>query len=65
MKEKLMLDSYEIDFFHTKTNVYANIEIACDNSLFDDDIQIKGSGKTEEEAVKDLKQNYERFKLNL
>jgi hypothetical protein len=65
LEESQMLDGYEIDFFHTKANVYANIEISSENSTFDDDIQIKGTGKTEEEAFEDLKQNYEKYKKGL
>ena len=62
MNEALMLDKYEVDFFHTKANVYANIEIPSENPTFEDDIQIKGTGKTEEEAFGDLKRNYENYK---
>ena len=62
MNEALMLDKYEVDFFHTKANVYANIEIPSENPTFEDDIQIKGTGKTEEEAFEDLKRNYENYK---
>lgn len=62
MSEALMLDKYEVDFFHTKANVYANIEIPSENPTFEDDIQIKGTGKTEEEAFEDLKRNYENYK---
>jgi len=62
MNEVSMLDKYEVDFFHTKANVYANIEIPSENPTFEDDIQIKGTGKTEEEAFEDLKQNYEKYK---
>jgi hypothetical protein len=57
-----MLDGYEVDFFHTKANVYANIEIPSENPTFEDDIQIKGTGKTEEEAFEDLQQNYKNYK---
>jgi hypothetical protein len=57
-----MLDNYEIDFFHTKANIYANIEIPSENPTFEDDLQIKGIGKTEEEAFEDLKQNYNNYK---
>jgi hypothetical protein len=62
MNEASMLDKYKVDFFHTKANVYANIEIPSENPTFEDDIQIKGTGKTEEEAFEDLKQNYEKYK---
>jgi ElaB/YqjD/DUF883 family membrane-anchored ribosome-binding protein len=62
MNEASMLDKYEVDFFHTKANVYANIEIPSENPTFEDDIQIKGTGKTEEEAFEDLKRNYEKYK---
>ena len=62
LTEAQMLDGYEVDFFHTKTNVYANIEIPSENPTFKDDIQIKGTGKTEEEAFKDLQRNYEKYK---
>jgi hypothetical protein len=62
MNEALILDKYEVDFFHTKANVYANIEIPSENPTFEDDIQIKGTGKTEEEAFEDLKRNYENYK---
>jgi hypothetical protein len=62
LDEEQMLDGYEIDFFHTKANVYANIEIPSENPTFEDDIQIKGTGKTEEEALEDLKQNYNNYK---
>ena len=62
MNEASMLDNYEVDFFHTKANVYANIEIPSENPSFEDDIQIKGTGKTEEEAFEDLKRNYEKYK---
>jgi hypothetical protein len=50
IEEGQMLDNYEVDFFHTKANVYANIEIPSENPTFEDDLQIKGIGKTEEEA---------------
>lgn len=53
---------HEVDFFHTKANVYANIEIPSENPTFEDDIQIKGTGKTEKEAFEDLKRNYENYK---
>jgi hypothetical protein len=62
IEEGQMLDNYEVDFFHTKANVYANIEIPSENPTFEDDIQIKGTGKTEEEAFEDLKQNYNNYK---
>ena len=62
MNEASMLDKYEVDFFHTKANVYANIEIPSENPSFEDDIQIKGTGKTEKEAFEDLKLNYEKYK---
>jgi len=62
IEEGQMLDNYEVDFFHTKANVYANIEIPSENPTFKDDIQIKGIGKTEEEAFEDLKQNYNSYK---
>jgi hypothetical protein len=62
VEEGQMLDNYEVDFFHTKANVYANIEIPSENPTFEDDIQIKGTGKTEEEAFEDLKQNYNNYK---
>jgi hypothetical protein len=62
MNEASMLDNYEVDFFHTKANVYANIEIPSENPTFEDDIQIKGTGKTEKEAFEDLKRNYEKYK---
>jgi hypothetical protein len=65
LEESQMLDGYEVDFFHTKANVYANIEISSEDPTFDDDIQIKGTGKTEEEAFEDLKQNYEKYKKGL
>jgi hypothetical protein len=62
INEASLLDNYEVDFFHTKANVYANIEIPSENPSFEDDIQIKGTGKTEEEAFEDLKRNYEKYK---
>jgi len=62
LTEAQMLDGYEVDFFHTKANVYANIEIPSENPIFEDDIQIKGTGKTEEEALANLKRNYENYK---
>jgi hypothetical protein len=62
IEEAQMLDGYEVDFFHTKANVYANIEIPSENPTFEDDIQIKGTGKTEEEAFKDLQRNYKNYK---
>jgi hypothetical protein len=62
LTEAQMLDGYEVDFFHTKANVYANIEIPSKNPTFEDNIQIKGTGKTEKEALADLKQNYENYK---
>ena len=62
VNEAQMLDGYEVDFFHTKANVYVNIEIPSENPTFEDDIQIKGTGKTEEEAFINLKQNYENYK---
>jgi len=65
LEEAQMLDSYEVDFFKTKANVYANIEIPSENPTFEDDIQIKGIGQTEEEAFEDLKQNYEKYKKGL
>jgi len=65
LEESQMLDGYEVDFFKTKANVYANIEISSENPTFDDEVQIKGTGKTEEEAFEDLKQNYEKYKKGL
>jgi hypothetical protein len=65
LEESQMLDGYKVDFFKTKANVYANIEISSENPTFDDDIQIKGTGKTEEEAFENLKQNYEKYKKGL
>jgi len=65
LEEAQMLDGYEVDFFKTKANVYANIEIPSENPTFEDDIQIKGIGQTEEEAFEDLKQNYEKYKKGL
>ena len=62
VNEAQMLDGYEVDFFHTKANTYANIEIPSKNPTFEDDIQIKGTGETEEEAYLNLKQNYENYK---
>jgi hypothetical protein len=62
LTEAQMLDGYEVDFFHTKANVYANIEIPSENPMFEDNIQIQGTGKTEEEAFKDLQLNYENYK---
>jgi len=62
LNEAQMLDNYEVDFFHTKANIYANIEIPSENPTFEDDLQIKGIGKTEEEAFEDLKQNYNNYK---
>jgi hypothetical protein len=62
LTEAQMLDGYEVDFFHTKSNVYANIEIPSENPTFEDDIQIKGTGKNEEEAFKDLQLNYKNYK---
>ena len=65
LEEVQMLDGYEVDFFKTKANTYANIEIPNENPTFEDDIQIKGTGQTEEEAFEDLKQNYEKYKKGL
>ena len=65
LEEAQMLDGYEVDFFKTKANTYANIEIPSENPTFEDDIQIKGTGQTEEEAFEDLKQNYEKYKKGL
>ena len=65
LEEVQTLDGYEVDFFKTKANTYANIEIPSENPTFDDDIQIKGIGQTEEEAFEDLKQNYEKYKKGL
>jgi hypothetical protein len=65
LEEAQMLDGYEVDFFKTKANIYANIEIPSENPTFEDDIQIKGIGQTEEEAFEDLKQNYEKHKKGL
>jgi hypothetical protein len=62
LTEAQMLDGYEVDFFRTKANVYANIEIPSENPTFEDNIQIKGTGKTEEEAFEDLQQNYKNYK---
>jgi hypothetical protein len=62
LTETQMLDGYEVDFFRTKANVYANIEIPSENPTFEDNIQIKGTGKNEEEAFKDLQQNYKNYK---
>jgi len=45
-----------IDFLYADDVYIANIEIPKNN------IQIKGQGKTEEEAFEDLKQNYENYK---
>ena len=38
LEEAQMLDGYEVDFFHTKANVYANIEIPSENPTFEDNI---------------------------
>lgn len=65
LEESQILDGYEVDFFTTKANVYANIEIPSENPTFEDNIQIKGTGKTEEEAFEDLKQNYKKHKKGL
>jgi hypothetical protein len=65
LEEAQMLDGYEVDFFKTKANIYANIEIPSENPTFEDDIQIKGIGQTEEEAFENLKQNYEKHKKGL
>jgi len=62
LTEVQMLDGYEVDFFRTKANVHANIEIPSENPTFEDNIQIKGTGKNEEEAFKDLQQNYKNYK---
>jgi len=62
LDEEQMLDGYKVNFFNTKANVYANIEIPSKNPTFENDIQIKGTGKTEEEAFIDLKQNYNNYK---
>jgi hypothetical protein len=62
LNENHILDGYEVDYVHSKMNVYANIEIPSKNPTFEDDIQIKGVGKTEEEAFSNLKQNYEKYK---
>ena len=58
----IKIDQYEVDFFHTKANVYANIEIPSENPTFEDDLQIKGVGETEEQALEDLKKNYRNRK---
>ena len=65
LEEAQMLDGYEVDFFKTKANIYANIEIPSENPTFEDDIQIKGIGQTEKEAFENLKQNYEKHKKGL
>jgi hypothetical protein len=65
LEEAQMLDGYEVDFFKTKANIYANIEIPSENPTFEDNIQIKGIGQTEEEAFENLKQNYEKHKKGL
>jgi len=65
LEQSQMLDGYEVDFFHTNANIYANIEIPSENPTFEDNIQIKGTGKTEEKAFEDLKQNYEKYKKGL
>jgi hypothetical protein len=65
LEEAQMLDGYEVDFFKTKANIYANIEIPSENPTFKNDIQIKGIGQTEEEAFENLKQNYEKHKKGL
>jgi uncharacterized small protein (DUF1192 family) len=59
---KFKVGGYEVDFFHTKANVYANIEIPSENPTFEDDIQLKGVGKTEQEAFENLKKNFENKK---
>jgi hypothetical protein len=53
---------YIVDFFNTKANVYASIEIPSENPLFEDNIQIKGVGKTEKEALEDLIKKYKNGK---
>jgi hypothetical protein len=55
------LGGYEVDYFHTKRGVYANIEIPTSNPTFEDDVQIKGFGKTEKEALENLKKEYEVY----
>lgn len=60
----VMLDGYKVEFFKTAANVYANIYIPSDNPTWEDDTQIKGQGKTEKQALADLKRNYEKYKKN-
>lgn len=55
------IGGYEVDYFETKRGVYANIEIPSSNPTFEDDIQIKGFGKTEKEAFEDLKKEFEIY----
>jgi hypothetical protein len=60
---KVFVGGYEVEFFATKSNVYANIYIPTKNPLFEDDLQIKGVGKTEKEALKNLKENFKKIKI--
>lgn len=58
MSDEAKVGGFVVEFFHTKANVYANIIIPSPNPTFEDDIQVKGVGKTEKEALEDLKKNY-------
>jgi len=64
----ITLDGYNVDYFETKRGFYANLEIPTSNPTFEDDIQIKGFGKTEKEAFEDLKKEFDiylkKYKFN-
>jgi|LakMenEpi03Aug12_release.lakeMendotaPanAssembly.Ray.scaffolds.fasta_scaffold04820_35 hypothetical protein len=57
----LTLNGFDVDYFETKRGIYANLEIPSQNPTFEDDIQIKGFGKNEKEAFKDLKKELEIY----
>lgn len=59
---EVKVGGYKVDFFHTAANVYANITIPSENPTFEDDKQIKGVGKTEKEALRDLEKNIKQHK---
>jgi hypothetical protein len=55
------INGYDVDYYKTARGVYANIEIPSSNPTFDDDTQIKGFGKDENEAFNDLKKEFEKY----
>ena len=54
IKVREWIDESNIDYFKTASGVYANLE-------FDGDIQIKGFGKDEKDALENLENELEEY----